>query len=442
MATVTDVTTAPQSGLHHIDSLLDTGPAWNWLTPSRNELFYTFSLAGIETVAAAHVTGATTPFNAAQQTLVTGLMDYVGSITGIKFTLTADGAAADFHFSNGNVSNPAFAGYTWSNWNYHYNGAREITRYTADSYIFIDTTDYPRNLNPTVANGGIELLLHEVGHALGLKHPFEGSPQLSGLEDDTEHTLMSYTRSGGAKSDYGPFDIDALMYLYGGDGLGGALGVGGQGLYLIGDAAAETLAGGNGNDLLQGGGGNDLLQGGAGIDTAVYSQSRADYTLTQKATHVSGGNEGADLLNQVERLRFSDTSVAIDLAGHAGSTAQVLRAIFGSAALANKDYVGIGLSLFDGGMAYADVVALAIGTAEFQQLAGSRSNAAFVTTVYRNVVGVAPSPAERDSFVTLLDNGTHTQTSLGVLAAQIALNAQSVEITGLADTGIDFTPVG
>ncbi len=451
MATVTEVTTPPRSGLHHIDALLDIGPGWNWLAPVRNELFYTFSLAGIETTAASTIIGASSEFTAAQRSAVAGLMDYVGSLTGIQFTLTADGAAADIHFSNGNISDPSFAGYTRSNWTYKYNGAREITSFTADAYVFIDTTDRPRQLAPTADNGGLELLLHEIGHAMGLKHPFTGDTQLSGAEDDTLHTLMSYGRIGDPKSAYSPFDIDALMYLYGGDGLGGALGLGGQGLYLIGNEVPETLAGSNGNDVLQGSGGDDvlqggagddLLQGGAGIDTAVYAQARSQYTLAQHAARISGGTEGSDLLQQVERLRFSDTSVAIDLAGNAGSTAQILRALFGSAALSNKGFVGAGLSLFDGGMSYADVVALAIATPEFEQLAGSHSNAAFVTTVYRNVVGVAPTAAERDSFVAQLDNGTYTQTSLGVMAAQIALNAQGVEITGLADTGIAFTPVG
>jgi hypothetical protein len=441
MATLTDVTTAPKSGLHHIDSLLDIGPGWNWLAPARNELFYTFSLAGIEATAAATITGNSSEFTAAQRSAVEELMNYVGSITGIRFTLTADGAAADLHFSNGNITDPSFAGYTRSDWNYRYNGAQQITSFTADAYVFIDTIDRPRLLTPTADNGGYELLLHEIGHAMGLKHPFSGDTQLSGGEDDTLHTLMSYIKIGDPKSAYSPFDIDALAYLYGGDGLGGALGLGGRGLYLIGSDAPETLAGGSGNDLLQGSGGDDLLQGGAGIDTAVYAQARSQYTLAQHATRVSGA-EGTDTLNQVERLRFSDTAVAIDLAGNAGSTAQILRAFFGSAALANKGAVGIGLSLFDGGMAYADVVALAIATPDFQQLAGSHSNADFVSTVYRNVVGVAPTAAERDSFVALLDNGTYTQTSLGVLAAQIAVNAQSVDITGLADTGIAFTPVG
>lgn len=443
MASVTDVTTPPKSGLHHIDSVMDTGPGWNWLTPARNELFYTFSLVDIESVASMYLTGAATSFTAEQQTAVIGLMNYIGGITGIKFTLTTDAAVADFHFADGNITNTSFTGYTRWNWNYKTSGGSTVTSYTADAYVFIDPVDQSRNLAPTVANGGIELLLHEIGHAMGLKHPFAGDPRLSAGEDDTLHTLMSYTRVGAAKGAYSPFDIAALMYLYGGDGLGGALGQGGTGLYLIGDVAAETLTGSGGNDVLQGGGGNDSLQGGAGIDTAVYSQARSQYTLAQKATRISGGSEGTDTLNQIERLRFSDTSVAIDLAGNAGSTAQILRAIFGSSALKDKSFVGIGLSLFDAGsMSYADIVAAAIGTSQFQQLAGSDSNTAFVNTVYRNVVGVAPSAADRDSFVAMLDNGTYTQTSLGVLAAQISLNAQSVEIAGLADTGIAFTPVG
>jgi hypothetical protein len=441
MATVTDINTPPKSGLHHIDSVMDVGPGWNWLAPARNELFYTFSLAGIETVASTYLTGAASQFVAEQQSAVIELMNYVGSITGIKFTQTNDAAAADFHFADGNITNNSFTGYTRWNWSYKTSGTSTVTSYTVDAYVFIDTIDQLRNLAPTVANGGIELLLHEIGHAMGLKHPFAGDPRLTQAEDDTDHTLMSYTRVGSPHGSYSPFDIDALMYLYGGDGLGGALGQGGHGFYLIGDEVPETLAGGNGNDVLQGGGGNDTLQGGAGVDTAVYAQARGQYTLTQQATRISGGSEGADVLSQIERLRFSDTSVAIDLAGHAGSTAQILRAIFGSQALANKSFVGIGLSLFDAGMAYADIVALAIGTSEFEQLAGSHSNAAFVNTVYRNVVGVAPTAAERDNFVALLENGSYTQTSLGVLAAQIALNAQSIEIVGLAETGISFDPV-
>ena len=56
MATVSDITTTPLSGLNYIDALLDSGPDWNFLTDSSGNsiytLKYTFSVsAGTEDAA-------------------------------------------------------------------------------------------------------------------------------------------------------------------------------------------------------------------------------------------------------------------------------------------------------------------------------------------------------------------------------------------------------
>ncbi|MBC7857542.1 MAG: hypothetical protein H7Z39_01950, partial [Burkholderiaceae bacterium] len=40
---------------------------------------------------------------------------------------------------------------------------------------------------------GPRILIHELGHALGLKHPFEDSPQLPAGTDTQQYSVMSYT---------------------------------------------------------------------------------------------------------------------------------------------------------------------------------------------------------------------------------------------------------
>jgi serralysin len=201
-----------------------------------------------------------------------------------------------------------------------------------------------------------------------------------------------------------------------------------------------------GNDRISGGHGDDLIDGGLGIDTSVYQSIRVlyqarktDFGWTVAAT---AGSEGVDRLVHVERLQFSDMSLALDLDGNAGAVAQIIRAVFGPAFLSNKAFVGIGLQLFDGGMSYADVVKLAVGTDLFAQLAGGRDSGAFVNLVYRNVVGVAPGTADLAHFKGLLDTGVYTQDSLALLACQVGVNTESLDLMGLASAGIEFLPQG
>jgi len=206
-----------------------------------------------------------------------------------------------------------------------------------------------------------------------------------------------------------------------------------------GNSLSNEITGNEGDNVLAGLGGDDKIDGGAGIDTAVYSGTRSQYTITKTATGftVNGTQtqEGTDTLTNVERLQFSDGHLALDLSGNAGEVAKILGAVFGVGSVTNQQYVGIGLHYTDMGMSYADLMQLAINAA----LGANASNhAAVVNLLYTNVIGVAPDTATLNYFKGLLDDGTYTTASLGILAADISYNTTHINLTGLAATGLAY----
>ncbi|TWI21735.1 serralysin, partial [Bradyrhizobium yuanmingense] len=109
-------------------------------------------------------------------------------------------------------------------------------------------------------------------------------------------------------------------YLYNGDArsyIDNSIGGSGNDA-IIGNVVANTLNGAGGNDTITGGAGNDTINGGSGTDTAVYSGSRANYTIsynaaTQTFTLVdlrSGSPDGTDTVTGTEYFRFGDGTVA------------------------------------------------------------------------------------------------------------------------------------
>lgn len=58
------------------------------------------------------------------------------------------------------------------------------------------------------------LALHEIGHAIGLKHPFDEPLTLASNLDNTSQTVMSY-QGPYTVNQLGPLDIAAAQYLYG-----------------------------------------------------------------------------------------------------------------------------------------------------------------------------------------------------------------------------------
>ena len=203
--------------------------------------------------------------------------------------------------------------------------------------------------------------------------------------------------------------------------------IGGSGNdYLIGNAAANRL---------QGGAGDDLIEGLDGVDTAAYAGVRSEFTITRGAELiVQSDNEGRDVLARIERLQFAAGALALDLDGNAGTVARFLGAVFGRQAVQDPALVGIGLRFADSGLSGEQLMQLALDA----RLGAGASNAAVVDLLYTNVVGVAPAPDTAAYYAGLLAAGTYSQASLGVMAAETPENAAAIGLVGLSATGLAY----
>lgn len=312
MAKVSDITTTPMSGLNHIDALLDTGPDWNFLTSNTsNTLYYTFSVSsGNESTR----TGQEA-FTLAQQSAARYAFNYLQQVTGIKFVETSLGTAAQIHLANIDISGATTTGLcSWSS-NYSYAGDT-LSSYSANAYVYLDNAEwfgYNRDLTP--GGVGYQTLLHELGHALGLGHPFHESGEehhvhLPTSQDNTANTIMSYTDSGGPYSVFSPYDIATLNWIYGADGLGGAFGLNSTtgGRYITGTSSADRLVGTDADDIFAGMGGSDTILGGLGNDTVVFSGLRSAYTFSMNTSGelIATHDSGIVTMSSIELLSFAD----------------------------------------------------------------------------------------------------------------------------------------
>ncbi|WP_159998478.1 M10 family metallopeptidase [Roseomonas sp. 18066] len=141
----------------------------------------------------------------------------VTALTGLNIELR-DGGAGDIRIGESGTVSTAHAYLPGS-----FPTAGDVWFSRGDSWYDPDFS------TPVLGSYAYHTVIHELGHALGLKHPHESSPVLSYDRDTVEYTVMSYRSYAGASRDgftYGGWDapqsfmmldIAALQTLYGAD---------------------------------------------------------------------------------------------------------------------------------------------------------------------------------------------------------------------------------
>ena len=227
MNTVEELTTVVTTGDIRIDALLDNVSPWNFLLPARNTLYYTF-----DTSDGSYIDNNTgtelEPFNASQQAAARNILTHAAGLTGINFVEVATSDGADIHFGSTDLAGEFNAGLAGTSFGYSQSNG-EILSLSADVTIWLDNVEFAASHNElTPGSQGYQTLLHEIGHMLGLGHPFNDPNPLPAELDNDGNTVMSYTSSGTPSSQFQAFDLWALTWIYGGDGLAGERGYNSQ----------------------------------------------------------------------------------------------------------------------------------------------------------------------------------------------------------------------
>lgn len=280
---------------------LDDLYRWNKAAPVGTPVVVTYAFSSVKPAYDNNPRTGFTAFSPTQQAHARQALEVWAGGNGISFVEVPESVGGQirfalFDFSADNINFSGFAYFP----NYvtiTQNGVQrtENAYNTVGGDVFMDLPQFSAANSMAPGQRGFSMLLHEIGHALGFKHPFEGTPRATDSAALGQATLLSYERSRTA-TELGRIDAEAMQYYYGAashatewdpatltlrqTGTSAGEWILGTELddVIYGQFGGDTLVGGLGNDELRGGKGRDSILGGEGNDT-IYSGLGFD-TLT------------------------------------------------------------------------------------------------------------------------------------------------------------------
>ena len=309
---------------------LDFGPVDEPLHEGSEPYLFTYAFRDAEpdTLPTEQTFTGWTPFSAAEKAVVREILDEIEGFANVEFREAPGMDDPTIDFGKVDLGSNGRAGPRWGG----VDGELRIYDAFAVFRSEIDLSTRP------------DLLRHEIGHTLGLKHPFENGETLPNRFQNNGFTVMSYTPDPDGEGDgdrYEILDVLALQYLWGasrsseprgrivdlegladgavvvvgpGDGVDAIVAgstvlaaaidlrpgtlstLGGDALAAVAPGASVgTAVGGRGGDRLDGSNAGETFRGGGGSDVIV-GRGGADEVRGGAGKDVLYGGRGADAL--------------------------------------------------------------------------------------------------------------------------------------------------
>jgi hypothetical protein len=202
---------------------------------------------------------------------------------------------------------------------------------------------------------------------------------------------------------------------------------------VLGSALADTM---------HGAANSGSIDGGAGLDTLIYQGAASEYKISHTGigfTVSHGVGATADTLVNVERLKFADAAVALDIGGIGGEAYRIYQAAFDRA----PDSVGLGfwIAAMDHGTTLAAVAQGFVDSKEFKDMYGTApANADLVGKFYEHVLHRPAEKAGFDFWVGVLDS--HAVSVVDVLVAISESSENQAALAAVIGNGFAYTPYG